>query len=105
MMGPDGNTCQRPEHRTNDLLSDREQLHRFAADLAGSDWHASLLYAWAAMVCLRLERRAPPAWGDDQQRLEWCRRTFAEAAACARRYLASLERSVGSDPREPPPRR
>jgi hypothetical protein len=64
-----------------------EQLHQFNAELAGTDWRASLTRSGLGWVCLRVERPSPTRKIIEPQALELCRRSFAEAANSARKYI------------------
>ena len=65
-----------------------DQLRRFAAELDGTEWRASLTRSWRESVCLRSERPAPTPRSLPQV-MEFCRGSVVAAAKSARKYIVT----------------
>jgi hypothetical protein len=64
-----------------------DQVRRFAAELDGTEWRASLTRSGSHGLCLRIECVGPDHDMVDPQALELCRRSFAEAVKSARKHI------------------
>ena len=84
--------CEQPKSEIGDTemgLDDftADQLQAFNEALAGSGWSARLTLPSSGHICLHIERCFEGVSDPAPHSLEFCRRTFAEAAKSARKHL------------------